>query len=222
MAGCDQFEIAIEQRLHGALGPAEGAALAEHLSTCERCRAFEATARRTEAIMRGSADEAARSVDFEAVRAVVERWRRRTRLAGFALLLPFTAALAGLVMAVRRGRPEEEVLLLGGVVAGVAAVAAVTALVQARRAARASRLEEVVPLLRRQLARRVRVVRLALLVLPLQVAWLVARAAERSGRGAILMASLAALVGAAWLALLVWKRPQLRRDRALLEGVDRP
>jgi uncharacterized membrane protein len=222
MAGCDEFGISIERRLHGALGPAEGAALDAHLSTCGRCRTFEAAARRTEAVMRGAADEAARSVDFEAVRAVVERWRRRTRLAGLALLLPFTVALAGLVTALRRGRPGEEVLLLGGVVAGLAAVAAVTALVRARRAARASRLEEVIPLLRRQLARRARVVLLALLILPAQVLWLAWQAGARSGRGAILMGALAALTGVAWLALLVWKRPQLERDRALLDGVDRP
>ncbi len=67
MADCDDFEIAIEMRLHGALGEAGRAPLQEHLAVCERCRAYEAHARRSEATMATEASEAAAQVDWERV-----------------------------------------------------------------------------------------------------------------------------------------------------------
>ena len=67
MAGCEDFQVAIEMRLHGALGDAGRAPLEEHLATCERCRAYEAAARGAEAIMEAQARDAVSRVDWEKV-----------------------------------------------------------------------------------------------------------------------------------------------------------
>src|SRR5512136_843647 len=65
MAGCEEFQVAIEMRLHGALGEAGRAPLEEHLARCERCRAYEAAARGTEAVMAEEASEAVARVDWD-------------------------------------------------------------------------------------------------------------------------------------------------------------
>ena len=64
MAGCEDFEIAIEKRLHGALGDPERRPLEEHLAHCERCRAYEAAARGAEAGMGAEAKAAIAEVDW--------------------------------------------------------------------------------------------------------------------------------------------------------------
>lgn len=64
MAGCEDFQIAIEMRLHGALGDAGRAPLEEHLAACERCRAYEAAARGAEANMGAQARDAVAEVDW--------------------------------------------------------------------------------------------------------------------------------------------------------------
>jgi len=64
MAGCEDFEIAIEKRLHGALGDPERRLLEEHLAHCERCRAYEAAARGAEAGMGAEAKAAIAEVDW--------------------------------------------------------------------------------------------------------------------------------------------------------------
>lgn len=61
---CDDFQIAIERELHGALPEPERAPLAAHLSTCEACRAYQAAARGTERAMATNAGEAMREVDW--------------------------------------------------------------------------------------------------------------------------------------------------------------
>jgi uncharacterized membrane protein len=67
MDGCDGFEIAIERRLHGALGESEAPALDAHLAVCARCRAYEAAARGAEAMMAVEAREAIAQVDWARV-----------------------------------------------------------------------------------------------------------------------------------------------------------
>ncbi len=67
MDGCEGFEIAIERRLHGALGGAEATALDAHLAGCARCRAYQASARSAEAVMAGEAREAIAQVDWARV-----------------------------------------------------------------------------------------------------------------------------------------------------------
>jgi hypothetical protein len=61
---CDDFQIAIERRLHGDLGEAEAAPLDRHLSDCEACRAYQAQAREVEAKMAANASEALAGTDW--------------------------------------------------------------------------------------------------------------------------------------------------------------
>lgn len=75
MPGCADFEIAIDMRAHGALGDAEREALERHLSSCDRCRAYQVAAAETERLMQGAASEALGQVDWGWVRRYV-RWSR--------------------------------------------------------------------------------------------------------------------------------------------------
>ena len=47
----EDFELAIEQRLHGALDPVHAAALGEHLRACADCRDYEVNTRADEKVM---------------------------------------------------------------------------------------------------------------------------------------------------------------------------
>lgn len=67
MTRCDEFEVAIEKRLHGALGEPEQAALEEHLAGCPGCRAYQAAARGAEAGMSQRAKAAGAEVDWARV-----------------------------------------------------------------------------------------------------------------------------------------------------------
>ena len=51
MDSCEEFEIALGARAHGALDPATTAALEKHLAQCEGCRRFEMMANETEDVM---------------------------------------------------------------------------------------------------------------------------------------------------------------------------
>jgi hypothetical protein len=67
MNGCEEFEVDIERRLHGALGDAEQSRLEEHLAGCAGCRAYQGAARGAEAGMRARAGAAVSSVDWSRV-----------------------------------------------------------------------------------------------------------------------------------------------------------
>ncbi len=96
MAGCEEFQVDIEKRLHGALGDAGRAALEEHLATCADCRAYEAAARGAEAGMTAQARDAVAGVDWDRV----ERGIRGGVFASVRMLAAvvfFAAWVAGMV-----------------------------------------------------------------------------------------------------------------------------
>ena len=96
MAGCEEFQVDIERRLHGALGEAGRAPLAEHLAGCERCRAYEASARGAEASMEAGAREAVAQVDWDRVeRGIRGGVAASVRMLAAAVLA--TAWMAGMV-----------------------------------------------------------------------------------------------------------------------------
>jgi len=216
---CDDFEIAIEMRLHGALGGAAAAGLDAHLVTCARCRAFAAAARGTEAAMRDAASEAAKGVDWGAVEAQVARWRRRGWVSAgpAAVTLLVWGAMTWKLHA--RGDPDVWVPVL-------AALATVLALALAwrKRRADAARMarggDELLALLRRDLAARRRALvplLLLLAALTIGMAW---RAAVEPGRWASgLLWSMAAAGGVALAAGLLVKRPRLAREQEVLDGL---
>ncbi len=57
MADCERFEIAIEQRRHGALTPDEVAPLEAHLAMCASCAAFDLAGQTMEETMRNATTE---------------------------------------------------------------------------------------------------------------------------------------------------------------------
>ena len=96
MAGCEDFQVAIEMRLHGALGDAGRATLEEHLATCERCRAYEAAARGAEAILEAQARDAVSRADWEKVeRGIRGGVAASVRMLATAVVV--TAWMAGMV-----------------------------------------------------------------------------------------------------------------------------
>lgn len=128
MAGCEAFEIAVEKRLHRALGEPGGALLEEHLAGCERCRTYQAAVRDSEAGMRVEASAAAAAADWERVereiRGSVRAWPGW--LAG-ALLAGAWMALFAWLSAAPAMRPDRMlrslpaiaiVIVLVGLVAG--------------------------------------------------------------------------------------------------------
>jgi hypothetical protein len=74
----DQFELAIEQQLHGALGASEAEALADHLATCAACRDYGTHARGSNADLAHALAPTA-ALDWTAVSARAHRLARRVR-----------------------------------------------------------------------------------------------------------------------------------------------
>lgn len=109
---CEETEVALERRLHGALHPEEEPALAAHLSGCPACRAYERTGRDAEVAMRAVAAEAVRGMDWERVRAGVRRGQRGYWLEQW--VAPVVAVLAFVPLAVR-GSPPWVWLMVAGV-----------------------------------------------------------------------------------------------------------
>jgi hypothetical protein len=67
MTTCRDFEIAIEMRLHGALADERAAELDEHLASCDACRRFETLAQTTKGTMNMRANTVASKMDWERV-----------------------------------------------------------------------------------------------------------------------------------------------------------
>jgi len=65
MQTCQDFEIAIEMRLHGALERASEEPLRAHLAGCASCRAFETLATNTEATMTTAAAHELATMDWD-------------------------------------------------------------------------------------------------------------------------------------------------------------
>lgn len=97
MKTCDDYQLELEMRRHGALEPDAAEALELHLQGCERCRRAEALARSTEAAMHETATAAVRGVDWKKIQRNVEKDQRLLKalpvlmLASFAIQGPILA-----------------------------------------------------------------------------------------------------------------------------------
>jgi hypothetical protein len=91
MEGCDELQVAIEMRLHGALDAQGAARLDEHLVTCEACRRFEAMVKRTERTMQGEAIQLGAKMDWDRIRVrvhqMVEHQDRLPRIIAISVVL---------------------------------------------------------------------------------------------------------------------------------------
>ena len=104
MTSCDDYEVAVEQRLHGVLDAAASGLLAAHLASCAGCRAFETGAKQLEEAMRMDATQTSGEVEWDRLGRSVERWRRHL-LAGswqaaatLIVIVPFLALCFGQVV----------------------------------------------------------------------------------------------------------------------------
>jgi hypothetical protein len=216
MTTCDDFEVAIEQRLHGALDPDPAGRLAEHLLSCETCRAFEAESRELDQAMRLHAADAIGDVDWSVLGRNVERWTKQMLAGvwkGLAAVI-VAAPLVGLVFGPRH--------IATGLIAGLAQV--VWGRIVARRSIADVREVEHAPgpllvLLRSQLDRLIKIEKQNALVLPffalIPIAGLLAGELTpwRIAGGAMLVLLFVAFALRSRFVVL----PRLLRERAELE-----
>jgi hypothetical protein len=92
---CDDFQIAFERELHGALGEPDRARLMVHLSTCGACRTYQAAARAMEGTMSKSVSQALLQVDWSRVEKGIQR-RLLDSLAAVVAAVLGAAFMAGL------------------------------------------------------------------------------------------------------------------------------
>lgn len=220
MPTCEEHEIAIEKRRHGALPAAESAALDAHLASCSACRAFEATSRRTEDAMAAMASEALGEVDWARVERGVRSSMARL-VTAFAVMVSMVLALGALAWWTAPAPGRDDATLGFAIGAGlVLAVFATVAAVKTRTMLRLERGPEMLAWLRRDRARRLRVLRLFAFVGPLIAIAYGSRALGGSSKGALWAAS-AAVVAAGWAFATFVKLPRLRREVADLEQMGR-
>lgn len=224
MTSCDHFEIETEKRRHGELGDAESRALEAHLSTCERCRAYEATARRTEAVMRSEAEAVAGEVDWGQVDRAITAWRRRSTV------VLGTWVVLGLILAAQAWRhhgepgPAEYANLVVGLFLAILVIRLVVDVVRRKRIAGMARGPLLLDLLRTDLAERRRAIVASLVIFPVLTAFFVWEALVSSDAGRRPLFGVSALICVATL-LAIWfvKRPRLAREQAAFDGVsERP
>jgi hypothetical protein len=227
MASCEDFEIAIEKRLHGALGDAERAPLQEHLAICQRCRAYEGAARGAEAEMRVRATAAAAGVDWASVeRGIRGGVHASVRMLGAAVVT--TAWMAGMVWlsttpALRAERLLRTLPAMGLMVVLVAFVAAYSARRLVALADREEMLEtyRALVLANVQWARRMQWATAAIVAFLLYKAF---TGTAASFDPAVYYGGLALPMAAVWLYLRRVKLPRAERearDLGITEGAGR-
>jgi hypothetical protein len=110
---CEEFELDLVMREHGALVPAAAGALDDHMAGCPACRRFAADGSDVEDALRRIAARDAERIDWERVHAGVRSLRRGQRLKLY--LAPLFLLQVPLVLLVGTGQlPTGEPLFLVG------------------------------------------------------------------------------------------------------------
>lgn len=224
MNGCEEFEVDIERRLHGALGDAERSSLEEHLAGCASCRAYQGAARGAEAGMRVRAGAAAAEADW----ARVERGIRggvyaSVRMLGAAVLMAgYLAAMVWLSTTppMREARLLRTLPALGVLVVLVAFVAAYSA----RRLVALADRDEMLETYRVLVAANLQWARRMQWALAAIVALLLYKALAGTARAfdpAVYYGGLALPMAAIWFYLRRVKLPRAEREARDLELSDR-
>ncbi len=219
---CEEFEVAIEKRRHGALEEPERAVLERHLSGCASCRAFDETVRRTEGAMASITESAVGAVDWTKVERGIRAGLSRVVFGFVALLLAagISAALAAWAAPARAAHRAITVLLA---LAPVALLYGAVALVAARRLVRLDRGGEMLRTYERMLRGRVRVLavlRFAAAGVAAVAIWSALDLAAGDRARVVLGIEAAVLIGVtAWVQL--YRLPRLRRELSELDGGSR-
>lgn len=175
MERCEDFEVNIEMRLHGALDAPAAEHLALHLATCASCRSFEQLARGSENAMNQQTNLHLQTLDWEAL------WKRtktffdtqsRQRVLSSAVVV---LALAPMMMLM-----DNNVLFNALLLGGSWAAAITWRLLSSRhKLAAIAKYEgdtgELLFFYRRELEDRLRATRAVLVVLPIMAVFLVVR-----------------------------------------------
>ena len=109
---CENYEVEIGMREHGALDAVEAAALDAHLATCAGCRAFAAGSGSIETALKERVAEEAAKVDWARLQREVMAWRRNYLLK--LILAPLFLLQVPLAFLFATGHlPPRELLLAG-------------------------------------------------------------------------------------------------------------
>lgn len=164
MTSCDDYQVAVEQQLHGALDGAGAGMLAVHLSSCAGCRAFETGAKELEEAMRMHAMRMSGEVDWDRLGRSVERWRRRLR-AGLWQALATLVVVVPLVALAFGSLTNPGAIIGGGTVVLWGWLATRRRLSEAQQAARSR--EQLLVFLRAQLDQQIRIEKQNAVALPI-------------------------------------------------------
>lgn len=214
MPDCQRFEIAIDQRLHGALGEDEASALEAHCATCEGCRAYEDSARSTDLVLHSLAGEARVTVDWDRIdRAIRMELRARTRkLAAGVVIGVVAVALATSGFA----PPGEGVLFaieVGALVGAIVLARVLVVMREVRSVSGLARGDELIARHRAMVEKQVRSIRRFRWIALAVVVWCIFNAAHSiEVRHVIVHAGLACIVLGSWLHTLLVRYPRLRRQ----------
>jgi len=175
MERCEDFEVGIEMRLHGALDAPQTDSLVAHLATCASCRAFEQLARGSENAMNQQTNLHLQTLDWDVL------WKRtktffdtqsRQRVLSSAVVV---LALAPMMMLMEKN------VLYNAVLLGGSWAAAITwrLLSSRQKLAAVAKYEgdtgELLFFYRRELEDRLRATRAVLVVLPMLAIFLAIR-----------------------------------------------
>ena len=220
MERCEDFEVKIEMRLHGALDAPETDHLATHLASCVSCRAFEALAKGSENAMNQQTNLHLQTLDWDGL------WKRtktffetqsRHRLISSAIVI---CALAPMTMLA-----VNDVLGTGALVFGTWAAAIAWTLLSSRYRLRAickyeGDTGELLFFYRRELEDRLRRTRTALGVFPLWMMLFAFRVLHPHGSTRELVGfigmGVVSLAGATYVWLV--RRPRIARELAELKA----
>lgn len=219
---CEEFEIAVERKLHGASTPEEDAALARHLATCERCGAYAEQAARTRSGLSTLTLEARGDVRWGTLETRLRRhgWlrvRRTMLLAGSVGFVTIALATWGLSAP---GRRLEHTLVQVGVVVVIVAVRIAGLVRRARHADRIVERTDFFALYRKELAsdiRRITRARWIALVLVVAMIAFGALAPHLTPHGRAVFYAFGAIVAGVWTQRLLVGLPHLRRELAALD-----
>jgi hypothetical protein len=227
MNGCEGFEIAIEMRLHGAADRQASERLDAHLATCEACRQFESEAKAAEGAMKENGGILEGAFDDARLRTSIRRAKREH----WRIPLVFAAALFSVVAIFAFVFWSEKGHVAYSDLRGMILVfAATSALVLLRSVQTVFGLwwserhkENLLPALRRDVARRIRATRFASLVMGALALfhlalWLVGSStplADLTWKAIPAFLLLGGLIGGTFYGFRI-ALPRLRRERAEL------
>lgn len=214
MVDCERFEIAIDQRLRGALARDEASKLETHCATCEACRAYEASARGMQLGLHSLAGEARQAVSWDRIeRGIRTSLRDRMRKLAFGIVIGVVAVALATWGFAPPGEAPLFALEVGVLVGAIVALRVLFVVREVRAVSRLARGDELLARHHAMLEKQIRGIRqyrwLALVV----IVWCIANAARSvEVRHVVVHAALACIALVPWLHTLLVTYPRARRE----------